>query len=82
MSQAHIPLVLPAHKPIAIRQAIEAAGLLPGTRIRVTGRRRNPPVLEVEVEGSNAPALEVNLAVARRVFVIPAVSGEGRADGT
>lgn len=62
--------------------AIEAAGLMPGTRIRVTGRRRNPPVLEVEVQGSNAPALEVNLAVARRVFVIPAASSEGRADGT
>ncbi len=51
--------------------AVEAAGLLPGTRVRVTARRRNPPVLEVEVHGANSPALEVNLAVARRVFVIP-----------
>jgi DtxR family Mn-dependent transcriptional regulator len=51
--------------------AIEAAGLLPGTRVRVTARRRSPPILEVEVEGSSSPALEVNLAVARRVFVVP-----------
>ena len=30
---------------------LEAAGLLPGTRVRVTGRTTMPPELELEVEG-------------------------------
>jgi len=69
--------------------AVEAAGLLPGARVRVVGRTLSPPVLRLEVgeagaEGVNeapgdGPAgrdLEVPLAVAHRVYVIPPADGE------
>jgi len=57
--------------------AAEAAGLLPGTRIRVQGRTLTPPVLKVEVEGTSPEVLEVTLKVAQRVYVIPIPSGTG-----
>jgi DtxR family Mn-dependent transcriptional regulator len=57
--------------------AAEAAGLLPGTRIRVQGRTLTPPVLKVEVEGASPEVLEVTLKVAQRVYVIPTPSGTG-----
>ena len=56
--------------------AVEAAGLLPGTRVRVLGRTRTPPILTVEVEGTNPSVLEVALTVARRVYVIPTSPGK------
>jgi len=56
--------------------AVEAAGLLPGTRVHVIGRKSNPPGLRVLVEGGDdRPALEVALDVARRVYVIPLQNG-------
>jgi DtxR family Mn-dependent transcriptional regulator len=51
--------------------AVEAAGLLPGTRIRVLGHSPSPPLVRVEIEGAKELALEVVLPVARRVYVIP-----------
>ena len=50
--------------------AVEAAGLLPGARVRILGRIRTPPALRVEVRGSPGPGLEVAVKVARRVFVV------------
>ncbi|MBT8397827.1 MAG: ferrous iron transport protein A, partial [Gemmatimonadetes bacterium] len=63
--------------------AVEAAGLLPGARVRVVGRTLAPPVLRLEVgedrregeegaQGADRPGgnLEVPLSVARRVYVI------------
>jgi DtxR family Mn-dependent transcriptional regulator len=58
--------------------AVEAAGLLPGTRVRVISRTRTPPILKVEVEGTDPSVLEVALAVARRVYVITTLPGEDR----
>lgn len=60
--------------------AVEAAGLLPGTRVRVIGRTRTrtPTILKVEVEGPTASVLEISLTVARRVYVIPTPHGEER----
>ncbi|MFH1766143.1 MAG: FeoA family protein, partial [Gemmatimonadota bacterium] len=58
--------------------AVEAAGLLPGTRVRVLDRTRTPPILKVEVEGAPPSVLEVALTVARRVYVIPASPGRDR----
>lgn len=51
--------------------AAEAAGLLPGTRLRVIRRFRSPPVLTVEMTGAGGRILEVELAVASRVYVVP-----------
>lgn len=64
--------------------AVEEAGLLPGTRIRVVGRNRNPPILDVEVasEDNNPSILAVALDIARRVYVIPTPPGESREKGT
>lgn len=63
--------------------AVEAAGLLPGTRVRVTGRTTTPPELELEVEGlakagsgGTRPTKETHrvlLGLAERVYVILAV---------
>jgi len=59
--------------------AVEAAGLLPGTRIRVMGRTHNPPSLQLEVEGADAGGMRVPLAVAQRVYVVPiSPGGTGR----
>lgn len=52
-------------------RAVEAAGLLPGTRVRVVGRTLTPPTLQVEVEDPDLRGLEVALSVARRVYVVP-----------
>jgi DtxR family Mn-dependent transcriptional regulator len=75
-------------------RAVETAGLLPGTRVRVIGRTISPPVLHVEVdvsshpdekeeasaarEGTEPEALEVALAIARRVYVVPTPMGGER----
>jgi DtxR family Mn-dependent transcriptional regulator len=61
--------------------AVEAAGLLPGTLIRVIGRTRNPPILQVEVEGEPKPVLEVPLSVAQRVYVITHLPSETPQEG-
>jgi DtxR family Mn-dependent transcriptional regulator len=61
--------------------AVEAAGLLPGTRVRVIGRTRTPPILQVEVENTDPSVLEVALEVARRVYVVPTPLGEARKEG-
>jgi hypothetical protein len=62
--------------------AVEAAGLIPGARIRVLGRTRTPPGMKVAVRGSPGPGLDVVVEVARRVFVVlvPAAAEE-REDG-
>jgi DtxR family Mn-dependent transcriptional regulator len=51
--------------------AVEEAGLLPGTQVRVVDRTLNPPVLKLEVDGGKGEVLDVPLPVARRVFVVP-----------
>ncbi len=51
--------------------AVEAAGLLPGSRVRVTSRTLHPPGLLLEVEGAGPGTLEVALQIARKVYVIP-----------
>jgi DtxR family Mn-dependent transcriptional regulator len=61
--------------------AVEAAGLLPGTLIRVRGRTRNPPTLRVEVEGGPERVLEVELSVAQRVYVITHLPSETPQEG-
>lgn len=60
--------------------AVEAAGLLPGNRVRVTGRTTMPPELELEVEGPTVggnnvegPTKELHrviLRLAERVYVV------------
>ena len=68
---------------------VEAAGLLPGARVRVVGRTLSPPVLRLEVgeageadekEGSGdglaGGDLDVPISVARRVYVVPPTHGE------
>jgi DtxR family Mn-dependent transcriptional regulator len=65
--------------------AVEAAGLLPGTRVRVTERSLTPPVLRLEVGapasgGAESREFEVPLPVARRVYVVPIIRNqEGKA---
>ncbi len=63
--------------------AVEAAGLLPGTPIRVISRTRTqtPPIFKVEVEGPPPSVLEITLMVARRVYVIPSPPGRDRKEG-
>lgn len=56
--------------------AVEAAGLIPGAKVRVVGRSRIPPFVRVEVRGSAGPGLEVAMEVARRVFVILSPPGD------
>jgi len=58
-------------------RAAENAGLLPGTRVRVRARRRSPPGLLVEVEGSGSVALEISMEVAGRVFMTTDPAGAG-----
>ncbi len=48
----------------------EAAGLLPGTRVRVLRRGGPPPTLRVKVEGAPDTEVSIPLSVARRVFVV------------
>lgn len=60
--------------------AVEAAGLLPGSRVRVTGRWAAPPELELEVEGitgvrsgGGGPPKETHrilMELAARVYVV------------
>jgi len=59
-------------------RAVEAAGLLPGTWIRVVGRTRDIRALQVEVAGEAASplTLEITLDVAHRVYVVPTSLGE------
>jgi DtxR family transcriptional regulator, Mn-dependent transcriptional regulator len=56
--------------------AVEAAGLIPGARVRVLGRTRIPSAIKVEVHGSPGPGLEVAMEVARRVFVVLSPAGD------
>jgi DtxR family Mn-dependent transcriptional regulator len=58
--------------------AMEEAGLLPGTRVRVVARTLTPPVLTFEVEGIDSGTTDVPLSIARRVFVVPVSPIEGR----
>ena len=51
--------------------AVEAAGLLPGARVRVTGRTTTPPGLHLEVDGSKTETRHVILSLAERVYVVP-----------
>jgi len=55
--------------------AVEAAGLIPGAKVRVVGRTRIPASIRVEVQGSPGPGLEVAMDVARRVFVVLSPAG-------
>ena len=57
--------------------AVEAAGLLPGTRVRVVERTLTPPLLRLNVKGADSEVLEVPLAIARRVYVVPTEQEEG-----
>lgn len=58
--------------------AVEAAGLLPGARVRILGRTRTPAALQVEVQGSPPIVLDVAVGVARRVYVVvPPTAGDG-----
>jgi DtxR family Mn-dependent transcriptional regulator len=50
-------------------RAAEAAGLLPGARVRVVARKRVPPMVYVEVADVTGKPLEVDMDVARRVYV-------------
>jgi DtxR family Mn-dependent transcriptional regulator len=50
--------------------AVEAAGLLPGARVRVTGRTTTPPGLHLEVDESNTETRHVILSLAERVYVV------------
>jgi DtxR family Mn-dependent transcriptional regulator len=59
-------------------RAAENAGLLPGTKVRVRARRRSPPGLLLEVEGSGSVALEISMEVARRVFMTSDSPGTGQ----
>jgi DtxR family Mn-dependent transcriptional regulator len=55
----------------SLLRAAESAGLLPGTRVCVTHRTLQPPVLRLQVEGSDPGGLDLPLVVARRVYVVP-----------
>lgn len=52
-------------------QAVEAAGLLPGARVKVLGWNPSPPALTVEVDGEPPESFGVDLEVAARVYVVP-----------
>jgi DtxR family transcriptional regulator, Mn-dependent transcriptional regulator len=60
--------------------AVEAAGLLPGARVRVLERTRTPAAMRVAVAGSPGPGEEVAVEVARRVYVVvpPPAAGDPR----
>ncbi len=48
----------------------EAAGLLPGTRVRVLQRGGLPPFLQLQVEGFHPREISIPLSVAERVYVV------------
>ena len=52
-------------------QALEAAGLIPGTHLLLRARLRGPSVLELEISGAEPRTLELPLALAQRVYVVP-----------
>lgn len=52
-------------------RAMEQAGLLPGTRVQVTGRNRAQGSLEIRVGASSGPCTRVSMEVAGRVYVVP-----------
>ena len=54
--------------------AVEAAGLLPGARVRVRARRRKPPALQLLIQEGEAKTMELPLALAQRVYVVPITS--------
>jgi DtxR family Mn-dependent transcriptional regulator len=61
--------------------AVEAAGLLPGTRVRVRGRRREPPALQLLIEEGERKTMELPLPLAQRVYVVP-ITSENRGEET
>jgi DtxR family Mn-dependent transcriptional regulator len=52
-------------------QALEAAGLLPGTHLQLRTRQGTPAALELEITGPEPRKLKLPLALARRVYVVP-----------
>ena len=52
-------------------QALEAAGLIPGTHLLLRARLRGPAVLELEICGAEPRTLKLPLALAQRVYVVP-----------
>ncbi|MGD2124352.1 MAG: metal-dependent transcriptional regulator [Gemmatimonadota bacterium] len=52
-------------------QAVEAAGLLPGTRLLVRSRLREPAALRLEIDEAKPRTLDLPLPLARRVYVVP-----------
>jgi DtxR family Mn-dependent transcriptional regulator len=52
-------------------RTLEAAGLVPGVQVTVVGRFASRGFLLVRVGSSEDRALEVELSVARRVYVVP-----------
>jgi DtxR family Mn-dependent transcriptional regulator len=51
--------------------AVEAAGLLPGTRVLVKAHLRGPPAIQLEIEGAEPRTLNLPFALARRIYVVP-----------
>jgi len=58
--------------------AAEAAGLIPGTRIHITGRTLSPPGLLMELDGSAPGVLQVGLDIAQRVYMVVDEGEESR----
>jgi DtxR family Mn-dependent transcriptional regulator len=61
---------------------VEAAGLLPGTRVEVVGRTHRPPGLRVRVVERQDSELEIGLSLARRIYVIPSGFGPGNPEAS
>jgi DtxR family Mn-dependent transcriptional regulator len=51
--------------------AVEAAGLLPGTRLRVGAHLENPRAIRVEIQEAEPRALDLPWTLAQRVYVVP-----------
>ena len=62
-------------------RAAEAAGLLPGTRVRVIHRTLQPPLLRLHVEGADPDGMDLPLPIARRVYAVPLVDRGNRDAG-
>jgi len=52
-------------------RAMEAAGLLPGTRVRIVRRVRPRGILEAQVGSGEEDPTEIDVEVAGRVYVVP-----------
>jgi hypothetical protein len=51
--------------------AVEAAGLLPGTRLRVRAHLSKPRALQLEILEDEPRTLDLPWTLARRVYVVP-----------